>query len=132
MSDQLEDLFVAECRRQGHQPNDKIMRELAVILAGSTLNGQSLIVMPGKGSLSIRDLANSLRTAMPESFTAVSADQPKAKPPAGATLTECMRLEIEATRRRRPLPEDWRIVRDRYAPDTLTAKMMASREASWK
>lgn len=131
MADRLEDLFVAECRRQGHHPDADAMGQVAVILAGSSLNDQNLIVMPGKGSLSPADLVRSLRGSMPESFSEICADKPDAQP-AGRTLTERYRAEIEASRLKRSLPSDWQQVRAKYDANSVTSQHLREREAEWK
>jgi hypothetical protein len=95
------------------------------------LNGQNLIVLPGKGSLSPADLVCSLRISMPESFSEIGADKPNTKP-AGNNLTESMRLEIAATRQAPRLPDDWRQVRAKYDANSVTGRMLAQREAEWK
>lgn len=47
-----------------------------------------------------------------------------ASPAAGTNLTESMRREVEANRRKQSLPDDFQSVRSRYSGDSLTGKMM--------
>ncbi|UFX46136.1 hypothetical protein HAP47_0005340 [Bradyrhizobium sp. 41S5] len=124
--DHLEDAFIAECRRQGFQPNQNVMREAATILAGATLT-HGLITLPSKGSISPADLARSLRAAMPESFDGVE-DRPDSKPT--VNLTESMRRELEAHPSKRALPSDWQTVRSKATG--VTAEHLAERERHWK
>jgi restriction endonuclease Mrr len=129
-TDAIEDLFVAECRRQGHQPGQNVMREAGITLAGSSLTAQGLVSLPSKGVISLSDLVRSLHSQMPESFSEISADKPGTQQ--AGNLTEAMRLEVAETRQARRLPDDWKQARDKYATNTLTAKMMAERERNWK
>ncbi|MGN8547204.1 hypothetical protein ACQPTN_21385 [Bradyrhizobium sp. 13971] len=105
MSD-LEDLFVREARRQGYQPDQRAMRQAAVDLAGSSLTGEGLVAMPGRGSISPADLVRSLRNQMPESFESVD-DEPRTD-----TLTERWRREVAAGRKQAS-PTDWSDIRSR-------------------
>jgi hypothetical protein len=132
--DVIENLVVDTARKQGVKPTAEIMREVVVTLCGATMTSSGLIHLPGKGVLSASDLVRGLRSLKPEAFLPIEADadQPKENPPAGANLTEFMRQQIEATRRKRALPDDWSQTRAKFAPDTLTAKMMAEREQNWK
>jgi hypothetical protein len=114
-ADALEDMFVAECRRQGLQPSADAMRQAAVDLCGSAVTNGGLIAMPGKGSISPADFVRSLRNHMPESFGSLN-DKSQA-----VSLTERMRREIAANPNR-SLPADWSDVRSRMTG--LTARMM--------
>jgi hypothetical protein len=125
MTDHLEDLILAEARRQGYRPNAEAMRQAAIDLAGSTLNGQNLITMPGRGSISPADFVRSLRSLMPSAFSKVG-EKPSDDKPAGKTLTEFMREQIEGSRKQIPLPDDFDRVRNRYAVGSLTRTMMDS------
>jgi hypothetical protein len=109
----LDDLFVAECRKQGFQPNADAMRQAAIDLAGSTLTDQGLIAMPGKGAISLKDFVCSLRGLMPTAFGSLSDDKP------AGNMTTDMRREI-GTSRKQPLPDDWDQVRSRMIGTTAT------------
>jgi hypothetical protein len=119
-ADALEDMFVAECRRQGCQPSADVMRQVAVDLAGGVLTDQGLIVMPGKGAISPKDLVRSLRNFMPTAFGSLTGDKPL------GNMTIDMRREIAASRKQ-PLPDDWDQVRSRMIG--LSARMMDERAA---
>lgn len=111
----LEDLFVAEARRLGYQPDQHAMRKAAIDLAGSEVTSEGLIAMPGRGSISPADFVRSLRNHMPNSFGNLD-DKPKA-----ASLTERMRREVAASRKH-SVPADWSDVRSRMTG--LTARFM--------
>lgn len=121
MTDHLEDLILTEARRQGYQPNVEAMRKAAVDLCGSSLTGQNLIHMPGKGSISPADFVHSLRNQMPEGFGSLNDDDQTTK--ATGNLTERMRAEIAANRKQ-SMPADWNQVRSRYAAGSVTAEYM--------
>jgi len=127
----LESLILTEARRQSVKPNAAAVRQAGIDLAGATLNSDGLVSLPGRGSISVADYTRSLRAAMPESFTAIGADTPDTKP-AGTTLTEIMRQELEATRQQRRLPSDWRETRSRYAEGSVTGQHLAERERTWR
>ncbi|MCS3476269.1 hypothetical protein M2212_003115 [Bradyrhizobium elkanii] len=129
MTDEIEDGFVSECRRQGVQPGRSVMREAAVILAGSAMTDQGLISLPSKGVISLPDLVRSFRASMPGSFSEIGADKPDKQL---GNLTESMRQEIAATRQAPRLPDDWRQARAKYEADSVTSRMMAERERTWK
>jgi hypothetical protein len=114
----LEDLFVAECRRQGHQPSADAVRQAAVELCGSAITTEGLIRIPGKGTISPVDFVRSLRNHVPEAFGKIDVEQPQ-----HGNLTERMRLEVAASRNP-SVPADWQQVRKRYATDSLTGRMM--------
>lgn len=126
----LEDRFVAECRRQGFQPDQHAMQKAAINFCGAKLTSQGLIHLPNVGTISPADFVRSLHSQTPESFAALQ-DQPSIKP--ATNLTEGMRQEVAASRKR-SLPDDFQSVRARYSADSITGKMMdeiaASRRAS--
>jgi hypothetical protein len=113
----LEDLFVAECRKQGFQPNTDAMRQAAIDLAGSTLTDQGLIAMPRKGAISPKDFVCSLRGFMPTAFGSLSDDK------SAGNMTTDMRREIAANRSR-SLPSDWHDLPKKYSAGSLTGQMM--------
>jgi hypothetical protein len=115
----VEDEFVTACRKQGFQPSADAMRQAAIDLAGSALTA-GLIVMPGKGSITPKDFASSLRNQMPEAFEALNHVR------SSGNLTTDMRREIAA--RSRSLPADWSDIRSRMTG--LTAQMMDERAAT--
>ncbi|MEH2510174.1 hypothetical protein V1291_001528 [Nitrobacteraceae bacterium AZCC 1564] len=122
MMQELEDLFVAECRRQGCQPNSSAMMQMAIDLAGSLVSGDGTIRIVRNGenfSMRANDYVRSLRDSMPTAFENLT--EAKAK---GLSLTERMRAEVEASRK--GLPSDWREVRSRVTG--LTASMMDTKE----
>jgi hypothetical protein len=114
----IEDIFVAEARKQGVHPNSDAMRHVAIQLAGSTMAG-SLIQIPGTGSISARDYVASIHRAMPEAFK--SLHEIPVTSPTGNMTTD-MRREIDATRSSKVLPDDWDEVRKRM--NGRTAEMM--------
>lgn len=126
MTDQIEDLIMTEARRQGYQPDQNAMIAAAIHLAGSAMvNG--LIVIPNKGAISAGDIVRGLRNQMPEAFTGL--DKEGAEETTSTSLTEQMRREVAATRRRRALPSDWLAVRSKAKG--ITAEHLAERERTW-
>jgi hypothetical protein len=128
MTDHLEDMVLMEARRQGYQPDQHAMRQSAIDLAGSVMTGDGLIAMPGRGSISPADFVRWLRNAMPMAFSALDDDKLQAEAlsdgrPAGGTLTDRMRAEVNANRKR-SMPTDWKQVRSKYAAGSVTAEHM--------
>jgi hypothetical protein len=117
----LEDRFVAECRRQGVQPDQHAMQKAAVDLCNASLTPEGLIRLP-IGTISPADFVRSLHSQTPESFAALD-DKPPAIKPSG-NLTADMKAEIAATRRKQSVPDDWHSVRSRYSADSVTGRMM--------
>jgi hypothetical protein len=122
MTDHLEDLILTEARRQGIKASEAAVRQAACDLAGSNLIAQGLIAMPGKGTISTADFVRSLRNHMPQAFVPVT-DKPATPEErrSGETLTDFMRRQVEAGRKR-PLPDDWDQIRSRASG--LTARSM--------
>lgn len=123
----LENLIVAEARKHGFAVTADAVMQSAIDLAGGTMTNEGLISLPGRGTISIRDYARALQASMPAAFRPLDADQPEAKP---GSLTEAMRQEVAASRRKTALPDDWNEVRARYEADTVTGRMMREREAA--
>jgi hypothetical protein len=123
----LEDKFVAECRRQGYQPDQHAMAKAAVDLCGGNLTEQGLIHMPNLGVIAPADFVRSLHGQMPEAFQALDA-KPTIKPT--GNLTVDMKAEIAANRRQRALPSDWLAVRSKATG--TTAQHLAERERNWE
>ena len=120
MSD-IESLIVKEANRQGVMPNETVVRQASIDLAGASLTPQGLINLPGRGAISPADFTRSLRATMPGCFSPLDAE-PVAKPT--TTLTERYKSEIEANRRKQSAPDDWHSVRSRYADGSITASHM--------
>lgn len=99
----LEDRFVAECRRQGVQPDQHAMQKAAVSLCGASLTRDGLIHLPNVGSISPGDFVRSMRDQMPEGFGSVDSEAPTDK--AAGTLTERYRAEIAASRKQSRITE---------------------------
>ncbi|WP_439373828.1 hypothetical protein [Bradyrhizobium sp. DASA03120] len=97
MTTHLEDRFVAECRRQGFQPDQHAMQKAAIDLCGAKLTSDGLIHLPNIGSISPGDFVRSMRDQMPEGFGSIDDEVPTAK--AAGTLTERYRAEIAASRK---------------------------------
>ena len=93
--DLIEDAIVSVARAKGYTLNSAIMKTVAIDLAGSTLDGDSL-VLPGKSSLKIADYLRDLHDRAPNGFSKVQ--QPD-KPDAERTVSEL--------RRKRPLDAAW-------------------------
>jgi hypothetical protein len=125
MTDQIEDVIASAALKQGLKASAAAMKQAAIDLAGSTMTADQLISVPGKGSISPRDYVNSLRNLMPEGFTPVT-DKPATSDErrSGETLTDFMRRQVEATRKKAPLPDDFEQIRNRYAVGSLTRTMM--------
>lgn len=108
--DAIEDAIVSAARAKGYALNSAIMTTVAIDLAGSTLDGDSL-VLPGKFSLKIADYLRDLHDRAPSGFSKVQ--QPD-KPDDDRTISEL--------RRKRPLDAAWH---DRRAKATgITRSMM--------
>jgi len=123
MMQELEDLIVAECRRQGCQPNSSAMMQMAIDLAGSSVGSDGMITVSRNGencSLRAGDYVHSLRGSMPTAFQSLT----EAK---SLSLTERMKAEVAASRK--GLPSDWKDVRSRVTG--LTASMMDAKEKTF-
>ncbi|WKA29337.1 hypothetical protein [Bradyrhizobium roseum] len=94
----LEDRFVAECRRQGFQPDQNAMQKAAIALAGSKQTPEGLIHLCNVGVISPADFARSLRNGMPEAFAALADDKPAKSTGHHSGLTKQYTDEIAANR----------------------------------
>jgi hypothetical protein len=123
----IENLVMKEACQLGLRPNADAVRRAGIDLAGSVMTTDGLIAMPGKGSIHPADFVRSLRNAMPESFAAI-ADKPATSDErqSGETLTDFMRRQVEAGRKR-GLPADWDQIRSRAIG--LTKRCMDEIEA---
>ncbi|WP_316158585.1 MULTISPECIES: hypothetical protein [unclassified Bradyrhizobium] len=119
----LENLIVVEARKLGFAVTADAVMQSAIDLAGGGMTEQGYISLPGKGVLSPSNYVSALRAAMPTAFRPLDAE-PEATPPGNLTLTEAMRREVAATRRKAALPDDWNAVRERYAAGSVTRKHM--------
>lgn len=108
-TDPIEDAVVSAARAKGYALNSTIMATVAIDLAGSKLE-DDLIVVPGKGSLSVQDYLRDLHDRAPSGFSRL---QQSDKPEAERTITEM--------RRKRPLDAAWHA---RYAKATGITKTM--------
>lgn len=99
----LEDRFVAECRRQGVQPDQHAMQKAAVSLCGACLTSDGLIHLPNVGSISPGDFVRSMRDQMPEGFGSIDRETPTDIP--AGSLTERYRAEIAANRKQSRITE---------------------------
>lgn len=97
MTDHLDDILVAESRRQGLQPSADAMKAAAIALAGSRVEGD-FIVSPTGQSIHVRDAVASLHASQPESFTRIDATTDDDHGYSPGTLTARM---IEENRRNR-------------------------------
>lgn len=109
MSTEIEDAIVAAARAVGFAINSAIMTTVAIDLAGSTLEN-GLIMVPGKGSLSVHDYLRDLHDRAPSGFSRL---QQADKSDAERTITEM--------RRKRPLDAAWHA---RHARATGITKTM--------
>lgn len=111
----LEDSLAAECDRQGIKPSPSKFREMLTEAIGR-LDSKGLIALPN-GTISIPDFVRSYGSdAKPD-----AAKSEQDHTPATGNLTESMRREIAANRKR-VLPGDWAEVRK--GKTGLTAEMM--------
>lgn len=120
----IEDLFVAEARRQGYQPTSAAMMAAASHYAGSRVTGDFLVTSQGY-SIHIRDAVASLRNEMPSGFALID-DVRDDELPDSATLTQRMMHELRQNRQN-VMPSDWKEVRARMTGKT--AEMMDAAEA---
>ncbi|MGX1165773.1 hypothetical protein AB7M16_002039 [Bradyrhizobium sp. USDA 372] len=108
--DSIEDAVVSAARAKGYQLNSATMMMVACDLAGSTLDGDSL-VLPGKFSLKIADYVRDLHERAPSGFSKV---QQLDKPADERTISEL--------RRKRSLDPAWHDLRAKATG--LTRDMM--------
>jgi hypothetical protein len=95
MTDAIEDAIVSAAHARGFSINSAVMATVAIDLAGSTLAG-ALIMIPGKGSLSIQDYLKDLHDRAPSGFSRLQ--QPD-KSDDERTVAQL--------RRKRPLDDVW-------------------------
>ncbi|MGY3369914.1 hypothetical protein ACVWZL_007039 [Bradyrhizobium sp. GM2.4] len=67
MCTEIEDAIVAAARSLGFTINSATMSTVAIDLAGSSLDG-SMITIPGKGTLAVRDYLRDLQDRAPSGF----------------------------------------------------------------
>lgn len=108
MSTEIEDAIVSAARAVGFAINSTIMTTVAIDLAGSTLEN-GLIMVPGKGALTVQDYLKDLHARAPSGFSKVQ--QPD-KPDSERTIGEM--------RRKRPLDAEWHARRAKATGITRT------------
>jgi hypothetical protein len=96
----LEDLIVKEASRQGFKPNEAVVRQASIDLAGAVLTQQGLIQLPGRGSISPADYVRSLHSQMPAAFSTLADDKP-IQSTGHSGLTAAYITELAANRNRR-------------------------------
>lgn len=76
MTSAIEDAVISAARARGFQINSAVMQTVAIDLAGSTLDG-TMILIPGRGALSIADYLRDLHNRAPSGFAKLSqTDKP--------------------------------------------------------
>jgi len=114
MTDQIEDAIVSAARAKGYALNSATMTTVAIDLAGSTLDGDSL-VLPGNFTLKIADYLRGLHARAPSGFRKLQQpDKPynEQKPDDEKTVSEL--------RRKRPLDQAWHDCHSRATGITKT------------
>jgi hypothetical protein len=127
---QLEDLIIAEARRQGVHPSSAALMQTALDLAGSGVV-DGAIVLPGKGVLAVSSYVRTLREALPSGFKPIGHSTTENPAPTG-NVTIDMKRKVAASRLRE-LPSDWDRVRRQVvgktaaAMDAIAAARLATR-----
>ena len=121
-TEKIEDAIISAARARGFQINSAVMQTVAIDLAGSSLDG-TMITIPNKGTLSIRDYVADLHARAPSGFSKVQ--QPD-RPDSERTIGEM--------RRKRPLDAAWQARRARASGITraMMDEIAARREAKGK
>lgn len=68
MTNSIEDAIISAARTKGFQINSAVCQTIAIDLAGSTLEGD-LILIPSKGSLKVADYLRDLHHRTPSGFS---------------------------------------------------------------
>lgn len=118
MYNQLEDLIIAEARRQGVHPNSTALMQTAMDLAGSGVAGGN-IILPGRGVLAASAYVRTLREALPNGFSPISPSTTENAAFSG-NVTADMARKVAASRLR-ALPDDWDRVRSQVVGKTAAA-----------
>ncbi|MGY2939597.1 hypothetical protein ACVWZ6_009199 [Bradyrhizobium sp. GM6.1] len=70
-TEKIEDAVISAARAKGFQINSAVMQTVAIDLAGSSLNGGMILIL-GRGTLSISDYLRDLHNRAPSGFAELS------------------------------------------------------------